>query len=177
MDRRTLLALTTSLPALVAEPAGACSVALKSPRSSGLQNQQVVKLFQAWWAREEAVFRAFFTDTLMLDGTLMNPKVASELHARDPISPETFAIFPRFFTEERKIRRLTLIVNTGAGVIVACAESAMSRIIESDCTGMPKLHLFLVDMSGLNPRTITHVASVDTLDIDKFGIWTESSAD
>ena len=176
MDRRTLLALAASFPALVAAPAAACSVALKSPRSSGLENQQVRKLFEAWWDRDAVKFRAAFTQPLMADGTLMDPKLASGLRSANPIPPETLAIFPRFFTDERKTRRLTLIVNTGAGVLVACSENDLSTDIQPDCSGMPKLHLFLVAMSGLNPRSITHLASADTVEVDKFSIWTEGSA-
>ena len=175
MDRRTLLALAVSLPALVATPARSCSVALKSPRSSGLENQQVSKLFEAWWDRDAAKFRAAFITTLMADGTLMEPKLASELRAADPIPQETFAIFPRFFTDERKQKRLTLIVNTDAGVIVACSEVEQSQFIRSDCAGMPKLHLFLVAMRGLNPRSIMHLSSIDTVEVDKFSIWTAGS--
>jgi hypothetical protein len=176
MDRRTLLALAASLPAIAASPAAACSVALKSPRSAGLENQQVRKLFEAWWERDAAQFRAAIINTMMADGTAMEPKLAAELLAADPIPSETFAIFDRFFTDQRKLKRLTLIVNTDAGVIVACSERDASISIQPDCTGMPKLHLFLVTMRGLNPRSVMHLASVDTVEDDTFSIWTEGSA-
>ena len=176
MDRRTLLALAASLPAMVATPAAACSMALKSPRSAGLENQQVRKLFEAWWKRDAATFRAVFTNTLMADGTAMDPKLASELLAADPIPSEAFAIFDRFFTDERKLKTTPLIVNTDAGVIVACSEADRSLNIQPDCTGMPKLHLFLVTMLGLNARSVIHLASIDSAEPNKFSIWTEGSA-
>jgi hypothetical protein len=173
MDRRTLLAVAAALPAIAATPAAACSVALKSPRSAGLANQQVRKLFKAWWMRDVAEFRAVFTNTLMADGTPMEPKLANELLAADPIPSERFAIFDRFFTDQRKLKRTPLIVNSDAGVIVACSEADPSLGIQPDCTGMPKLHLFLVTMRGLNVRSVVHLASTETVDVDKFSIWTE----
>ena len=176
MDRRTLLALAASLPAIAATPAAACSVALKSPRSAGLANQLVRKLFEAWWERDAAKFRAVFTQHLMADGTAMEPRLASELLAADPIPAETFEIFDRFFTDQHKLKRTPLIVNTEAGVIVACSEADPSLSVQPDCTGMPKLHLFLVTMRGLNARSIVHLASTDTVEADKFSIWTEGSA-
>ena len=175
MDRRTLLALAAALPAIAAAPAAACSVALKSPRSAGLANQQVRKLFEAWWDRDAAKFRAIFTNTLMADGTAMEPRLASELRTANPIPDETFAIFDQFFTDQRKHKRTPLIVNTEAGVIVACSEADASLNIRPDCTGMPKLHLFLVTLLGLNVRSVAHLASSDTVEVDKFSIWTEGA--
>ncbi len=153
----------------------ACSVALKSPRSTGLENQQVKKLFEAWWERDVAKFRSYFTHTLMADGTAMEPKLARELSAENPIPAETHAIFDRFFTDKRKLNRLNLIVNTAAGVLVASVEADAQIEIQPDCAGMPKLHLFLVSMSGLNPRFIAHLATTETVEVDKFSIWTEAS--
>ncbi len=176
MDRRTLLALAGAVPALAATPAEACSVALKSPRSSGLQNEQVRKLFEAWWDRDSVKFKGFFTGRLMADGTRMEPNLAKELLAADPLPTDTFAIFDRYFTEESKLKRITLIVNTVAGMIIACSEADLSTSIKPDCTGMPKLHLFLVKMLGLNPRAITHLATTETVELNKFSIWTDGSA-
>jgi hypothetical protein len=180
MDRRTLLTLSACLPALTAAPTRACSVALKSPRSSGLENQQIHELFEAWWERDAAKFRSYFTDTLMADGTAMEPKLAKELTAADPIRPETYAIFDQFFADKRKDNRITLIVNTNAGIFVACSEANGGRgervKIQPDCTGMPKLHLFLVNMRGLNPRSIAHLSTTETVEADKFSIWTQGSA-
>jgi hypothetical protein len=150
-------------------------VALKSPRSTGLANQQVRKLFEAWWERDADRFRAIFTKTLMEDGTPMEPKLASELLASNPIPPTAYKIFDQFFTDERKRKRTPLIVNTDAGVIVACSEGDPTLAVQSDCTGMPKLHLFLVTMDGLNARSVVHLASADTVEADKFSIWTEGS--
>lgn len=176
MNRRTLLALAASLPTFAAAPAMACSVALKSPRSAGLENQQVHKLFEAWWDRDVAKFRSYFTDTLMADGTAMEPKLARELTTANSIPIETYAIFDRFFTDKRKLNRVNLIVNTDAGVIVACSETDARIEIQPNCTGMPKLHLFLVKMLGLNPRSIAHLATTETVEVDRFSIWTEGSA-
>jgi hypothetical protein len=170
MDRRTLLALVASF---AAAPATACSPALKSPRSSGLENNQVRSLFTAWWQRDADQFRAHFTDTLMADGSRMEPELASELFAAAPVPAETFAIYDRFFTDEKKLNTLRLIVNTDSGVFVACSEADPTLNIQSDCTGMPMQHLFLVTMFGLNPRSIMHLASSETVGFGKFSIWTD----
>lgn len=173
MDRRNLLALATVLPMLASSPASACSVALRSPRSAGLENEQVRKLFAAWWQRDRDEFRSIFTKTLMSDGSPMEPKLAAELMASNPLPAGTFDIFDRFFTDDRKRSQITLILNTAAGVIVACSEEDPATDIQPDCTGMPALHLFLIAMSGLNLRAITHLATTQTLETSKFSIWTE----
>jgi hypothetical protein len=171
MDRRTLLMLAACLPALSASRAAACSPALKNPRNSGLENQQVRELFEAWWDRDVDKFRSYFTQRLMADGTPMEPNLAAELMAGDPVPPKAFDIFDKFFIDKSKISRITLIVNTMAAILVACEEADLHLNIQSDCTGMPRLHLFAVTMSGLNPRSITHIATTETPVTDKFGIW------
>ena len=171
MDRRNLLALAASLPAFAASPATACSAMLKSPRSSGLENNQVRSLFRAWWLRDAAGFRAHFTNSLMADGSGMDPELASELQAALPVPADTFAIYDRFFTDEKKLNTLRLIVNTQAGVFVACSEADSILSIQPDCTGMPTLHLFLIEMDGSSPHSITHLASMETVEVDKFSIW------
>lgn len=107
----------------------------------------------------------------MADGSHMEPELASELQAAYPVPADTFAIYDRFFTDEKKLNTLRLIVNTQAGVFVACSEDDPTLDIQSDCTGMPALHLFLVEMNGLNPHSITHLASTETVEVDKFSIW------
>ena len=175
MDRRTLLALAATLPAMVPTAAAACSFALKSPPVAGLANQQVRELFEAWWGRDSAKFQALFTNTLMDDGRAMEPKLARELRATDPVPKEAFSIFERFFIDQRTLKRISLIVNTDAGVFVACSEANPLQEIGADCSGTPKLHLFLVTMSGLNPRSVEHLASAQTPEPGKFSIWTEGA--
>ena len=176
MDRRSLLALAATIPALAAAQATACSIALKSPRSAGLTNQQVMRLFVAWWNRDKDEFSAIFTKTLMADGSIMDPKLARELQWSDPLPFDSFAIFDRFFTDERKVKKTSIIVNTDAGVFVACSEADPATSIQPDCGGMPKQHLFLVTMRGLNARRVTHLASTETAEPGKFSIWTEGFA-
>jgi len=106
----------------------------------------------------------------------MEPKLAQELAALDPVDPHAYEIFDRFFTDQRKSKRITLIVNTDASVIVACSEADQPLKIEPDCSGLPKLHLFAVRMSGSNPRGITHIATTETVEVDKFSIWSDGSA-
>lgn len=175
MDRRTLLSLAACLPAFVSTQGGACSFAPKNPRSSGLQNEQVRKLFEAWWQRDLAEYRKIISKTLMDDGSPMAPDIAKELSKLDAPNPEIFEIFNRFFTDRTKLNRLTLIVNTDAAIVVACSEADVAINIQPDCSGLPKLHLFAIGMSGVNPRSITHIASVETAEVDKFSIWTEGS--
>ena len=88
---------------------------------------------------------------------------------------ETYAIFDRFFTNKLKLNRVNLIANTAAGILVACVEADAPTEIQPDCAGTPKLHLFLVTMSGLNPRSIAHLATAETVEVDKFSIWTDAS--
>lgn len=106
----------------------------------------------------------------------MDAKLARELLRSNPLPSETFAIFDRFFTDKRKLKRVSLMVNTDAGVVVACSEADPSGDIQPDCAGMPKLHLFLVTMLGLNARSVTHVATTTTAEPGKFSIWTEGMA-
>jgi hypothetical protein len=173
MDRRTLLALAACLPAFSATRAGAWSIALKNPRDAGLENGQVRKLFDAWFDRDIEQFRGYFTQRLMADGKPMQPKLAAELAAQDPLAPHVFDIFDNFFADKSKFNRVTLIVNTDAAILVACSEADRPLKIQSDCGGLPKLHLFAVTMLGPNPRSISHIASTETLEVDKFSIWME----
>jgi hypothetical protein len=141
-----------------------------------LENQQVLRLFEAWWDHDMDGLRAVFEKTLMSDGSVMDAKLARELLRSNPLPSETFAIFDRFFTDKRKLKRVSLMVNTDAGVVVACSEADPSGDIQPDCAGMPKLHLFLVTMLGLNARSVTHVATTTTAEPGKFSIWTEGMA-
>jgi hypothetical protein len=114
----------------------------------------------------------------MADGTPMDPKVAQQpLMALDPVPPDAYDIFDQFFTDRDKFNRVTLILNTDAAIIVACAE-ANARLAPDpgDCSELPKLHLFAVTMSGANPRFITHISTIETPEVDKFSIWTAGSA-
>jgi hypothetical protein len=176
MDRRTLLALAACLPALSATRAGACSVALKNPSDAGLENGQVHKLFDAWFERDADKFRAYFTQRLMADGKPMEPKLAAELASQDPLPPHAFDIFDKFFTDKSKSNRVTLIVNTDAAILVACSETDVPLKIQPDCAGLPKLHLFAVTMLGPNPRSISHIASTETVEVDRFSIWSEGAS-
>lgn len=171
MDRRSLLALAAVLPVFASSDASACSPALSSPRRTGLQNQQVRKLFAAWWQRDKDQFQSIFKGTFTSDGSPMVMKPTTEIQRQSPIPNSTFDIFDRFFSEESKISRLTMLINTEAGVIAACSEENLATDIRPDCSGMPLLHLFLVVMSGLNARTLTHLATTATPETGKFGIW------
>lgn len=106
----------------------------------------------------------------------MDAELASELAVKDPLPSNTFDLFDKFFTDKSKLNRVTLMVNSDAAIIVACAEADMPLKLQPDCAGLPKLHLFAVTMLGLNPRSITHIATTETVDVDKFGIWSEGSS-
>lgn len=173
MDRRTLLTLAACLPVLSATKADACSVALKNPRNAGLESGQVRELFEAWFDRDGDKFRRYFNERLMADGQPMEPKLAAELAAQDPLPPHVFDIFDKFFTDKSKSKRVTLIVNTDAAILVACSEANVPLNIQPDCKGLPKLHLFAVTMRGSNPRSITHIATTETVETNKFNIWSE----
>jgi hypothetical protein len=176
MNRREALLAAAFLPLMAPSPAKACSVALKGPRRSGLENSQVTKLFDAWWDRNADAFRAFFTKRLKDDGTPVQAELAKEMLALDPVPTEAFQVFDRFFANTNTLKQITLIVNTDAGIIVGCSEDDPHAVGSGDCSDLPELHLFHVKMSGLNPRLITHIASIKTPEVDKFSIWTEGKA-
>lgn len=133
------------------------------------------KLFGTWWERDAAKFRRYFTEPLTADGTPLEPKLAGELAAANSTNERAFSIFDEFFNDEGKLKRITLVLNTAAGVIVACSEGDQSSDMLPDCTGMPKLHLFLVTLYGLNLRSIAHLATTETVDADKVSVWTEGA--
>ena len=172
MDRRNLLALAAALPTLAVAPAKACSFALKTPRSTGLENEQVQRLFEAWWQRDKEGFRELFTKRMMADGSAMDRKLAAELTRADPLASNTFDIFDKLFLENGNDRAVVLLVNTDAGIFAACSEAVHGVEIGADCSGTARLHLFLITMSGLNPRSIAHLATVATPEPSKFSIWT-----
>ncbi len=164
------------LPLLASERSEACSVALKGPRRSGLENSQIKQLFQAWWERNADAFRAIFTKRLKYDGTPVEAELAKEMLALDPVPTQAYQVFDRFFTNTNTLKQITLIVNTDAGIIVGCSEYDPEAASTGDCSDLPELHLFHVKMSGLNPRLITHISSAQTPEVDKFSIWTEGHA-
>ena len=172
IDRRSLFAFAAALPAFIAAPAEACKVAIKSPRSAKSENGQVRELFEAWWNRDAIKFRASFVAGSPVDGPRIDRRPGRNLHGANPVPN----IFGNFFDDERKLKRLILIVNTAAGVVVACSEVDQPLRVQPDCSGLPKLHLFLVTMSGLKPRFLAHVASEDTTDANNINIWSKESA-
>jgi hypothetical protein len=167
MDRRSLLGLVA---AFAATPAAARSFALKSPRSSGLENQQVQRLFEAWWQRDEVQFRDIFVKRLMNDGSPMKPDIADELARLDPLPANTFEIFSKMFLDERKSRKIVLLVNTDGGIFAACSEQN-SEVDPNTETDLPDLHLFIIKMLGVNARSVMHLTTVATPEPSKFGIW------
>jgi hypothetical protein len=175
MNRRNLLALVAVLPAL-ATPAGACSITLSSPRLAGQQRDIVRRLFERWWARDASGFRAILSGRLMDDGSRMASGTARALDELDPVLPESLAIFDRFFTGSGMTRRLHLMVNTAAGVLVGCSEIRPGEAIEADCSGMPQFHLFLVTMSGLSARLISHISTVESPEPAIAYVWREGEA-
>lgn len=175
MNRRNLLAFAALLPVL-ATPAGACSLAPFDPRLAGRQNDRVRRLFALWWEGDAAAFRAFLSERLMDDGSRMDPSQARALAALDPVPPESLAIFGNFFARPDMVKRLHLLVNTAPDILVGCSEIGRDAIVQPDCSGLPQYHLFLVTMSGLNPRLISHIASEESAGPDKASIWMESSA-
>jgi len=167
MDRRSLLGLVA---AFATTPAAARSFALKSPRSSGMENQQVQRLFEAWWQRDEVQFRAIFVNRLMDDGSPMSRDIADELDRLNPLPANTFDIFSEMFLDERKTQKLVLLVNTNGGIFAACSERNF-KVDPNAETDPPDLHLFLIKMLGLNARSVRHLTTVATPEPGKFDIW------
>lgn len=110
----------------------------------------------------------------MNDGTVMEATLAKDLLTLDPVPRVAYDVFDRFFTDIETLKQITLIVNTDAGIIVGCSErDPRHQMAMGDCSDIPQLHLFHVQMSGINPRLITHISSMKTVEVDKFSIWTE----
>lgn len=128
------------------------------------------RLFEAWWLRDEVQFREIFVKRLMNDGSPMKRDIADELARRDPLPANTFDIFAKMFLDERKSRKIELLVNTDGGVFAACSEQNY-EIEHNAETDLPDLHLFLIKMLGLNVRSVTHLTTVATPEPSKFGIW------
>lgn len=162
MDRRQLLALAPSLTILTATPAEACSYALLSPMESARRSRVVTTLFRHWWDRDRAAFRQSFTDMVRSDGTPIPADEAKELVQLPPVPENTYALFDRFFTDKGKFQRIQWMLSNPAGLIVACAEFTPTKGSDRSCQPLPHLHLFLVEMVGLNPRALIHIATTAT---------------
>ncbi|BCA60114.1 hypothetical protein [Sphingomonas sp. HMP6] len=106
----------------------------------------------------------------MNDGSPMKRDIADEISRSDPLPASTFDIFFKMFLDERKIRKIVLLVNTDGGVFAACSEHNFETDPNAE-TGVPDLHLFLITMSGLNVRSVMHLTTVATPEPSKFGIW------
>lgn len=96
------------------------------------------------------------------DGTPIPADEAKELIQLPPVAKDTFALFDRFFIEKEKFRRIQWTLNNPAGVIVACSEFTPTKGSDRSCEPLPLLHVFLVEMFGLNPRALTHIATTAT---------------
>lgn len=161
---------------MLAAPAGACSVALSNPRATGAQNEIVRRLFRAWWDRNAPAFRSILSGTLPDTATPAERNLARELLEMQPVPPESLAIFDRYFARPDMLKTLHLMVNTAGGVLVGCSEARADGVMESDCSGMPEFHLFLVAMLGSErPGLITHISTVNSAEPGKASIWMEGS--
>ena len=172
MNRRDLIALIACIPAL-ATPAGACSVALTNPRETGLQNGAVRHLFEAWWDHDDESFRSILSGIPAAGASRTDVATARALLESEPVPRESLAIYGRYFTRPNMVRRLHFMVNTAAGVVVGCSEAREDGVMESDCSGMPEFHLFLVSMLSDRPMLISHIATEASVDAGKASIWME----
>ncbi len=171
MDRRQLLMLASTMPLLASQPAPACSFALASPLSTARQHKAVLDLFSRWWQRDRDAFNRSLTDIFRNDGTLIDPNAAAGLFRLLPTSPDTLAMFDRFFNNEKRIKHMAWMLNSPAAMVVGCTESEPNSEIGADCSGTPLLHVFMIDMFGLNPRAVTHLATTTTPQPATFNLW------
>ncbi|MGT2513131.1 hypothetical protein ACVOMT_01795 [Sphingomonas panni] len=170
MDRRHLLALAPLLPFLASAPAEACSYGLLSATISARRRKIVTTLFEHWWARDRAAFLKDFSDVVRSDGTTMPPQEAKTLLPSLTVPAATIALFDRFFTNDSRIQRIQWTLDTPAGMVVACSESAKVDDPNVSCSPEPVLHLFMVETSGLTLEAMTHMATTATPQPDVFHI-------
>lgn len=175
MDRRALLALIASLPVLVPGAAQACILRRVGPDYIGRQNAQVRRLFEAWWARDLAGFRAMFTIPLEESGRPVDPTLVRAFRNSYRLPRGTRALFDRFFTNRGLSKRVRVLINTDMGIIALCTETddMVDGIVNCDDPGQS--HLFHVAMSGINPTSITHITSESQGEAARAQVWTDDS--
>lgn len=133
-----------------------------SPLDSAKRSEAIGTLFQRWWQRDRLAFQHSFT---VMTRSHATPIAADEAKASvelPPNSEDNLALFDRFFTDKGKARRIRWTLDSPAGVIVACSEFTPTKGSDRSCEPLPLLHLFLVEMFGLNPRALTHIATTAT---------------
>lgn len=172
MNRRTLLALTAVLPSVAASPANACLVTPFNADYVERQNAQVRRLFEAWWARDLASFRAVFENPLGQDGRPMDPAVL-EAWRRDGafrMPASTRAVFGRFFKNRETTKRIDELVNTNLGIVVGCSERTNAQFI-AECSDAGESHLFFVKMGGVTPESVVHLNSGSGWEAERLVVW------
>lgn len=159
MDRRSAIGLLSLLPAgFASSPAAACSFAVESPETFTARLPAVAAMFRAWWTRDEAAF---------LD-SLHGPVVGEDddrlerLRALAARGEGTTAaeLYGSFFTDPQRQPRIVTMAAVSNSIFVAVDEPSATGV-GPDCSGMPVLHLFLVDVSRVSsrPSGIVHLSS------------------
>lgn len=177
MNRRKVLALIASVPAVAAAPAKACIVLPVDAANVERQNARVRQLFEAWWRRDLSGFTSLFTSPLKGDGSPMERGIV-EAWQRDGVyrlPRPTRSLFDRFFRDRRTTRSIDNILNTHLGVIVACSEDTGADAIAA-CSEGGQSHLFFVQMSGLNPASVMHLATGSGGEEDRFVVEIDATA-
>jgi|GEM_PF-5453824 len=159
MDRRAVLAFVAGLPALLPSAAEACLIDPATPDYIERQNARVRRLFETWWARDLAGFRGLFENPLRDGGTPIDPAIVRSWGEEYSLPSAAQALFGRFFTDSRMSRRIDGLVNTQMGIIVFCVEWDEAERAVASCGGSGGTHLFHVGMSGINPKSVTHITS------------------
>jgi hypothetical protein len=153
--RYALAALPATAVLASCKEARACSPELINPRKAGLQEAVARDIFQAWFMREKEAFIAHFKDWKTGDGESLKGLVAPEKVDVD----NALILFSKFFNGKNQIASVATVLNFGGDLLVDCHERGRDDAIQSDCSGMPQGHLFMLEMFGNNAARMSHIKS------------------
>lgn len=153
--------------------AAACSVGVREDRQAKIGAAAVRALFASWWERDRQRFEALLTERRAYDGTLMQ----LGLEASPDDVAHALTLFDQPFFHPRGRKAETLLIDTAAGILFGCEAGGTERDgldeVRGDdmCRGMPQFHLFLITLWGPNPRTISHIRSLPTVEAQRVIVY------
>lgn len=159
MNRRAALGLAATLPiaGLAANRAEACSIVVGSPEEQARRLPDLVRLFRAWFERDELAFLGAFhgprnSNGLSVTDDIMRRYIAAA-EDREPAR-----LFAEMFTDPNTIKLLQRIAGIGDRALVAVSEEGTQET-PSPCPGVKTLHLFLVGYQINRPSSLRLIES------------------